>query len=71
MKIYLISFVVSLIFMSVSTVITYTIADSLHPPVTEEGQRYMPTGNIVKSLLLNFVLGAFVFILTVKILRKK
>ncbi|SEH46136.1 hypothetical protein SAMN05421593_4359 [Chryseobacterium culicis] len=57
--------------MSVSTVITYTIADSLHPPVTEDGQRYMPTGNIVKSLLLNFVLGAFVFILTVKILRKK
>ncbi|WP_126653398.1 hypothetical protein [Chryseobacterium aureum] len=71
MKIYLISFVVSLIFISVSTVITYTIADGLDPSVTEDGHRYTPTGNILKSLLLSMALGAFVFILTVRIQRKK
>ncbi|RLJ23007.1 hypothetical protein CLU97_4584 [Chryseobacterium sp. 7] len=57
--------------MSVSTVVTYNIIDSLDPPITEDGHRYMPIGNILKSLLVSFVLGAFVFIIAVKIQRKK
>ncbi|WP_129042232.1 hypothetical protein [Chryseobacterium sp. CH21] len=71
MRIYLISFVISLIIMLISTVITYNIIDGLDPPVTEDEHRYMPIGNIIKSLLLSFVLGAFVFIVAVKIQRKK
>lgn len=57
--------------MSVSTVVTFNIVDTLDPSVTEDGHRYMPIGNILKSLLLSFVLGAFVFIVAVKIQRKK
>ncbi|UKB79130.1 hypothetical protein [Chryseobacterium sp. MEBOG07] len=71
MKIYLISFVISLLITSVSTVVTYHIIDGFDPAVTEDGRRYMPTENIVKSLFLSFVLGAFVFITSVKIQRKK
>ncbi|CAI8937028.1 Mechanosensitive ion channel protein MscS [Chryseobacterium sp. IT-36CA2] len=56
--------------MSVSTVVTFNIVDALDPPVTEDGHRYMPIGNILKSLLLSFVFGAFIFIISVNIQRK-
>ena len=57
--------------MSVSTVVTFNIIDALDPPVTEDGHRYMPIGNILKSLLLSFILGSFVFIISATIQRKK
>ncbi len=56
--------------MSISTVITFNIMDCLDPPVTEDGHPYMPTENLVKSLFLSFVLGAFVFITAIKIQRQ-
>ncbi|WP_426477028.1 hypothetical protein ACP3T3_17370 [Chryseobacterium sp. CBSDS_008] len=71
MKIYLSSFVISLIIMLISTVVTYNFVDYLDPPLTEDEHRYMPTENIVKSLFLNFILGAAVFIFAVRIQREK
>ncbi len=53
-----------------STVVTYNIVDCLDPPVTSDGHHYMPAENIANSLFLGFVLGAVVFIFTVRIQRQ-
>jgi hypothetical protein len=49
MKIYLISFLISLVMMALSGAVIFNIIDYLDPPVTEEGLRYMPTENLLKS----------------------
>ncbi|QQY32487.1 hypothetical protein [Chryseobacterium gleum] len=70
MRIYLNSFLISLIIMLFSTMVTYNIVDCLDPPVTADGRHYMPAENIANSLFLGFVLGAVVFIFAVRIQRQ-
>jgi len=71
MKIYLISFLISLVMMALSGAVIFNIIDYLDPPVTEEGLRYMPTENLVKSFFLSIITGAIVFIAAVRIQRQR
>ncbi|WP_156172957.1 hypothetical protein [Chryseobacterium lactis] len=71
MKIYLISFLISLVMMALSGAVIFNIIDYLDPPVTEEGLRYMPTENLLKSFFLSIITGAIVFIVAVRIQRQR
>ncbi|WP_131797488.1 hypothetical protein [Chryseobacterium cucumeris] len=69
MRIYLTSFVISLIMMLFSTMVIYHIMDYSDSSATEDNRHYMSTENIANSLFLSFVLGAVVFISAVRIQR--
>ncbi|MDH5036562.1 MULTISPECIES: hypothetical protein [Chryseobacterium] len=69
MRIYLTSFVISLIMMLFSTMVIYHIVDYSDSSATEDNRHYMSTENIANSLFLSFVLGAVVFISAVRIQR--
>lgn len=71
MKIYLISFLISLVMMALSGAVIFNIIDYLDPPVTEEGLRYMPAENLLKSFFLSIITGAIVFIVAVRIQRQR
>lgn len=71
MKIYLISFLISVIMMALSGTVIFNILDYIDPPVTKEGLRYMPTESLLKSLFSSFIIGAVTFIITIRILRLK
>ncbi|NIF07639.1 hypothetical protein F3J23_19630 [Chryseobacterium sp. Tr-659] len=71
MKIYFISFIISIVAMIFSAIIVYNIADCIDPPVPEEKHSYMLTENIVKSFFLSIMSGAIVFITAVRLQRKK
>ncbi|UEQ75682.1 hypothetical protein [Chryseobacterium arthrosphaerae] len=71
MKIYLISFLISVFMTVLSGTIIFNIIDYIDPPVTEEGFRYMPTENLVKSFFSGIFIGAVVFILALRIQRQK
>lgn len=36
----------------ISLIILYMLFDMLYPPVTEDGHRYMPISNVIKSVVL-------------------
>lgn len=42
----------SLISYGISLILLYMLFDMLYPPVTEDGHRYMPIGNVIKSVVL-------------------
>ncbi|MEN5310361.1 hypothetical protein ABE425_22960 [Chryseobacterium cucumeris] len=69
MRIYLTSFVISLIMMLFSTMVIYHIVDYSDSSATEDNRHYMSTENIANSVFLSFVLGAVVFISAVRIQR--
>ncbi len=57
--------------MALSGAVIFNIIDYLDPPVTEEGLRYMPTENLLKSFFLSIITGAIVFIVAVRIQRQR
>ncbi|WP_419489386.1 hypothetical protein [Chryseobacterium bernardetii] len=71
MKIYFISFLISIIMIALSGIVIFNILDYTDPSITKEGFRYMPTENLVKSLFLSFIIGAITFITAVRIQRLK
>ncbi|MFP3834985.1 hypothetical protein [Chryseobacterium sp. SIMBA_028] len=71
MKIYFISFVISILMMAFSSVAIYNITDYMDPPVTPDGHRYMPTENIAKALFLSIIIGAVTFISAIRIQRER
>ncbi|WP_123862079.1 hypothetical protein [Chryseobacterium artocarpi] len=71
MKIYLISFLISIITMTMSGVVVFNILDYIDPPVTKEGFRYMPAENLLKSFFSSCIIGAVVFILAIRIQRQR
>lgn len=54
-----------------ATVASYNIVDYINPPVTEEGHRYMPIGNIIKSIIGGFVSAVLAFFISIKVLRQR
>lgn len=71
MKIYLISFLISLVAMVLSGAVIFNILDYADPPVTKEGFRYMPTESLVKSFFISIITGAIAFITAVRIQRQR
>jgi len=49
----------------------YFLFDYLNPPITEDGHKYMPIGNIFNSGISSFIVSVFFFILTKKYLKRK
>ncbi|WET48584.1 hypothetical protein PYS58_18695 [Chryseobacterium indologenes] len=69
MKIYFISFFISVITTALSGIVIFNILDYLDPPITDEGFRYMPTESLVKSFFLSLFIGAITFIAAIRIQR--
>lgn len=71
MKIYLLSFLISLFTMVLSGTVIFNIIDYIDPPVTEQGFRYMPTESLVKSFFISIITGAIAFIAAMRIQRQR
>lgn len=71
MKIYFISFLISVVITILSGTVIFNILDYTDPPVTEEGFRYMPTENLLKSSFFSIIIGAVVFIAAIRIQRQR
>ncbi|MDR6923263.1 hypothetical protein [Chryseobacterium sp. 2987] len=71
MKIYLISFLISIAILIITMVAVYETADYISPPVTTDGHRYMPTGNVFIALVYGFLSAILSFFISVRILRRR
>ena len=71
MKIYSISFLISIVMMTLSGVAIFNILECIDPPITEDGHRYMPTENLVKSFFLSIIAGAVIFIFAIRLQRQR
>lgn len=71
MKIYLISFLISIAILIAAILAVYEIADYTNPPVTAEGKRYMPTENVFIALIYGFFSAILSFFISVRILRRR
>lgn len=71
MKIYSISFLISIVMMTLSGVAIFNILECIDPPITEDGHRYMPTENMVKSFFLSIIAGAVIFIFAIRLQRQR
>jgi hypothetical protein len=71
MKIYSIAFLISIVVLAVSIVVVYEIADYMNPPVTEDGHRYMPTGNVFITMIYSILFAVLSFFISARILRRK
>lgn len=71
MKIYFISFLISVFMITLSGIVIFNILDYIDPPVTVEGFRYMPTESLFKSAFFSIIIGAVVFITAIRIQRQR
>lgn len=71
MKTILISIAISTLLFIVFTVIFYNIVVYFYPPITEDGHRYMPISQIVRSIFMSLALSVICFIFCVKKLKKR
>ena len=71
MKKVLISAIVSIISFIIFVIIFYNVFIYFFPPVTEDGRRYMPISQILKSVLVSFIFSIISFIFCIKKLKTK
>nr|WP_315032610.1 hypothetical protein [uncultured Chryseobacterium sp.] len=71
MRIYLLPLLISIVVMGFATVATYNIADYVNPPATEDGQRYMPFGNIIESMFFGFLAFILSFYISLRAMRQR
>ncbi|KPE49900.1 hypothetical protein [Chryseobacterium indologenes] len=69
MKIYLASFLISLITLIIAVVAVYEAADYINPPITTDGHRYMPTGNVFIALIYSIPAAILSFFISIRIQR--
>lgn len=56
MKNILISIAISVIIFLIFTVIFYNVIVYFYPPITEDGHKYMPISQIIKSTFISLVM---------------
>ncbi|MCL8536677.1 hypothetical protein M9991_07325 [Chryseobacterium gallinarum] len=61
----------NLVVMVFFTLASYNIADYISPPVTEDRHRYMPVGNLMKSIICGFISAVVAFLVSVKALKQR
>ena len=66
-----ISAIVSIISFIIFVIIFYNVFIYFFPPVTEDGRRYMPISQILKSVLVSFIFSIISFIFCIKKLKTK
>ncbi|WP_139166171.1 hypothetical protein [Chryseobacterium jejuense] len=69
MKIYFISFLISVFLIALSGTVIFNILDYTDPPITKDGHRYMPTESLAKASFLSLIIGAITFIAAIRIQR--
>ena len=67
----LISAIVSIISFIIFVIIFYNVFIYFFPHVTEDGRRYMPISQILKSVLVSFIFSIISFIFCIKKLKTK
>ena len=67
----LISAIVSIISFIIFVIIFYNVFIHFFPPVTEDGRRYMPISQILKSVLVSLIFSIISFIFCTKKLKTK
>ena len=67
----LISAIISIISFIIFVIIFYDVFIHFFPPVTEDGRRYMPISQILKSVLVSFIFSIISFIFCIKKLKTK
>ncbi|MCS3867721.1 uncharacterized BrkB/YihY/UPF0761 family membrane protein [Chryseobacterium ginsenosidimutans] len=65
------SLFMSIIFFIFEGVILYFLFDYFNPPITEDGHKYMPIGNIFYSIIISFIASVLFFILIRKYIKRK
>ena len=65
------SLFMSTLFFIFGYVILYLLFDFLNPPITDDGHRYMPIGNVLYSGIITFFTSMLFFILIRKYLKRK
>ena len=71
MKKVVISAIVSIISFIIFVIVFYNVFIYFFPPVTEDGRRYMPISQILKSVLVSFIFSIISFIFCIKKLKTK
>jgi uncharacterized BrkB/YihY/UPF0761 family membrane protein len=65
------SLFMSIIFFIFGGVILYFLFDYFNPPITEDGHKYMPIGNVLRSVIIALISSILVFILIRKYVKRK
>lgn len=65
------SLFMSTIFFIFGYFILYFLFDYLNPPVTQDGHKYMPIGNVLYSGIISFIAAVLFFMLIRKYLNRK
>ncbi|SHE98285.1 hypothetical protein SAMN05443633_102455 [Chryseobacterium arachidis] len=71
MKATLASIIMSTLFFIASYFILYLLFDYFNPPITEDGHKYMPIGNVFYSGITAFTATILFFIIIRKYIKRK